>query len=83
MLPSINTLHAELCAGTLTSIALTRRCLDRIAEVDGELHAVLAVDDNALAQAEAADARYRAGRPRSRLDSDSPRCDLLTSRANR
>ncbi len=68
MLPSIDTLHAELCAGTLTSVALTRRCLDRIDEVDGQLHAVLAVDDTALAQAGAADARYRAGRQRGRLD---------------
>jgi amidase len=68
VLPPISTLHAELCAGTLTSVALTQQCLDRIEQVDGELHAVLAVDDTALAQAEAADARYRAGQQRGRLD---------------
>lgn len=68
MFPPISQLHAELCGGTLTSVTLTRQCLDRIEQIDGELHAVLAVDGTALAQAEAADARYRTGRQLGQLD---------------
>src|SRR5579883_2799666 len=29
----------QLCSGALTAVALTQRCLDRIAQVDGELRA--------------------------------------------
>jgi aspartyl-tRNA(Asn)/glutamyl-tRNA(Gln) amidotransferase subunit A len=58
-----------LAAGNTTSVALTEAHLDRIADVDGALHAFLQVDrDGALAQAEASDARRAAGSPASALD---------------
>jgi aspartyl-tRNA(Asn)/glutamyl-tRNA(Gln) amidotransferase subunit A len=58
-----------LAAGDTTSVALTEAHLDRIADVDGALHAFLQVDrDGALAQAEASDARRAAGSPASALD---------------
>jgi aspartyl-tRNA(Asn)/glutamyl-tRNA(Gln) amidotransferase subunit A len=58
-----------LAAGNTTSVALTEAHLDRIAAVDGALHAFLQVDrDGALAQAEASDARRAAGSPASALD---------------
>ncbi len=58
-----------LAAGETTSVELTRAHLDRIAEVDGAVHAFLHVDaEGALAQAAEADARRAAGTPASGLD---------------
>jgi aspartyl-tRNA(Asn)/glutamyl-tRNA(Gln) amidotransferase subunit A len=58
-----------LAAGETTSVELTRAHLDRIAEVDGAVHAFLHVDaEGALAQAAAADERRAAGTPASALD---------------
>ncbi len=58
-----------LAAGETTSVELTRAHLDRIAEVDGAVHAFLHVDaDGALAQAAASDERRAAGTPASALD---------------
>jgi aspartyl-tRNA(Asn)/glutamyl-tRNA(Gln) amidotransferase subunit A len=58
-----------LAAGELTSVALTQAHLDRIADVDGALHAFLQVDgDGALRDAAAADERRAAGAPASALD---------------
>jgi aspartyl-tRNA(Asn)/glutamyl-tRNA(Gln) amidotransferase subunit A len=58
-----------LASGDTTSVALTQASLDRIAEVDGAVHAFLHVDaDGSLAQAEASDARRAAGNPASALD---------------
>ncbi|WP_205474861.1 Asp-tRNA(Asn)/Glu-tRNA(Gln) amidotransferase subunit GatA [Nocardioides sp. SYSU D00038] len=58
-----------LAAGETTSVELTRASLDRIAQVDGVVHAFLHVDaESALAQAEASDARRAAGTPASTLD---------------
>ncbi|WKN49815.1 Asp-tRNA(Asn)/Glu-tRNA(Gln) amidotransferase subunit GatA [Nocardioides sp. Arc9.136] len=58
-----------LAAGETTSVALTQAHLDRIAEVDGAVHAFLHVDaEGALAQATESDARRAAGAAASRLD---------------
>ena len=62
-------LVAMLEAGETTSVEITQACLDRIAEVDGTVHAFLHVDaEGALAQAAASDARRAAGTPASALD---------------
>ncbi|MFJ9577476.1 amidase family protein [Streptomyces sp. NPDC101191] len=66
--PALTDLHDRLRGGTLTSTALTRLCLDRIAAVNPVLGAVLAVDATALEQAAAADRRYAAGTPLGPLD---------------
>ncbi len=58
-----------LAVGEVTSVELTQAHLDRIAAVDGDVHAFLHVDtDGALAAAAAADERRRGGEPRGRLD---------------
>ena len=59
----------ELAAGRVTSVEVTQRHLDRIAEVDGAVHAFLHVDaEGALEHAAASDARRAAGSPASALD---------------
>jgi aspartyl-tRNA(Asn)/glutamyl-tRNA(Gln) amidotransferase subunit A len=56
-------------SGDVSSVELTQAHLDRIAAVDGDVHAFLHVDaDGALAQAGDADERRRAGNAQSRLD---------------
>ena len=58
-----------LAAGETTSVELTQAHLDRIAAVDGPVHAFLHVDtEGALEQAAAADERRSAGNPASPLD---------------
>jgi len=58
-----------LAAGETTSVAITQAALDRIAAVDGAVHAFLHVDAaGALAQAAASDARRAAGAPLHALD---------------
>ncbi len=62
-------LAGDLAAGTTTSVELTQAALDRIAAVDGEVHAFLQVDgEGALAAARASDERRAAGQPASALD---------------
>ena len=59
---SIADLGRALRAGTLTSVALTRQALARIAEQDGTLHAFIEVTaERALAEAARADERLAAG----------------------
>jgi aspartyl-tRNA(Asn)/glutamyl-tRNA(Gln) amidotransferase subunit A len=59
----------DLASGTTTSVEITQAALDRIAEVDGAVHAFLQVDtEAALAAARASDERRAAGRPASALD---------------
>ncbi|MGA8257729.1 MAG: amidase family protein, partial [Nocardioides sp.] len=60
---------ADLASGATTSVKLTQAHLDRIAAVDGAVHAFLHIDaEGALAQAAASDARRAAGTPASELD---------------
>jgi aspartyl-tRNA(Asn)/glutamyl-tRNA(Gln) amidotransferase subunit A len=58
-----------LAAGETTSVEVTRAHLDRIAEVDGDVHAFLHVDaEGALRAAAESDERRAAGAPSSPLD---------------
>ncbi|NUR05837.1 MAG: Asp-tRNA(Asn)/Glu-tRNA(Gln) amidotransferase subunit GatA [Nocardioidaceae bacterium] len=58
-----------LASGETSSVELTRAHLDRIAAVDGDVHAFLQVDaEGALAAARASDERRAAGTPASVLD---------------
>lgn len=62
-------LAEALAAGETTSVEVTQAFLDRIAAVDGEVHAFLHVDaEGALAAARASDERRAAGAPASVLD---------------
>ena len=60
-----------MAAGTLTSRALTRAYLDRIAAIDDsgpQLNAVIDLNPNAIRDAEARDAERKAGKVRGPLD---------------
>ena len=62
-------LAEQLADGRVTSVEVTQRHLDRIAEVDGQVHAFLHVDpEGALEQAAASDARRAQGQAMSPLD---------------
>ena len=62
-------LAASLAAGDVSSVELTEAHLDRIAAVDGDIHAFLHVDaGGALAAARASDERRGVGAPVSALD---------------
>ena len=54
-------LAARLAAGEISSVEATQAHLDRIAEVDGDVHAFLHVNENALAAAADIDRRRAAG----------------------
>ncbi|HWT34293.1 MAG TPA: Asp-tRNA(Asn)/Glu-tRNA(Gln) amidotransferase subunit GatA [Microbacterium sp.] len=54
-------LAAKLAAGEVSSVEATRAHLDRIAAVDGEVHAFLHVNDRALTVADDIDRRRAAG----------------------
>jgi aspartyl-tRNA(Asn)/glutamyl-tRNA(Gln) amidotransferase subunit A len=58
----------QLTAGEITSVELTRACLDRIEKHDGAVRAFLRVDPSAaLARAVEIDGRRKAGKPVGRL----------------
>ena len=62
-------LAEALASGETTSVEITQAHLDRIAEVEGDVHAFLHVDaDGALRAAAESDARRTAGETRSSLD---------------
>src|ERR1044072_2520868 len=54
--------------GRLSAVALTGAYLRRIHAIDPKIHAVIAVDPTALAQAAASDRRHRSGHTRGPLD---------------
>jgi Asp-tRNA(Asn)/Glu-tRNA(Gln) amidotransferase A subunit family amidase len=61
--------RAAFADGSDSPRALLEQCLGRIAERDGEVHAFVTVNtDGARAAADAATARYRAGKPLSSID---------------
>jgi amidase len=63
---------AALCkamaSGGLTATALTQRCLDRVADANPALGAVIGVTPDALDQAAASEAAWLAGQPRGALE---------------
>lgn len=59
---SIADLQLAMKKGDLTSEALTRAALMRIKALDGKLHAVIAINPDAVAEAKAADAARKAGK---------------------
>ena len=61
-------LRQAMAEGGLTATALTRHYLDRIADVNPALGAVIAVTPDVLDQAAASDAARRAGQPRGALE---------------
>lgn len=58
----------EMRQGRLTSVSLTKAYLRRIRDLDDRLHAVLAVNPQALAEASASDRHRRMHGPRSPLE---------------
>jgi amidase len=65
---SVAGLRQAMAADRITATALARHCLDRITDVNPVLRAVIAVSPDALDQAAASDAAWRAGRPRGPLE---------------
>jgi aspartyl-tRNA(Asn)/glutamyl-tRNA(Gln) amidotransferase subunit A len=57
----------ELSAGQFSAESITLSCLDRIRANDPRLRAFLAIDDTAIDQARAIDAKRKAGRPLGKL----------------
>ena len=69
ILKSAAELADSLAAGEITSVELTQAHLDRIAAVDGDVHAFLHIDaEGALSQAAASDARRANGDALHALD---------------
>lgn len=59
---TIKEAQEKLEAGEITSVELTKACLERIKEVDGEIHACLTVcEEEALAEAQKADETRKLG----------------------
>jgi amidase len=65
---SVTGLWQAMAEGGLTATALTQQHLDRIADVNPVLGAVIAVIPDVLEQAAASDAAWRAGQPRGPLE---------------
>src|SRR5690242_1378926 len=65
---SLREAAALIADGTLSPVALTRACLDRIADAGAELHAFITVTaEQAMADAARAEAEIKAGRHRGAL----------------
>jgi len=67
---SVATLQADMSAGRVSAEQIVQAYLDRIAQIDSagpSLHAVIAVNPDALAQARELDAERKAKGPRSAM----------------
>lgn len=65
---SIAQLGEDLAAGKTSAVVVTQGYIDRIKMYDGALHSVIAVAPDAIKQAEASDARRKAGQALGPLD---------------
>ena len=65
---SLAQISADLASKTVTSAAVTQAYLDRIAQYDGPLNAIIVVAPDALAQAAASDKRRAEGKALGPLD---------------
>jgi amidase len=65
---SVAELRQAMFDGRLTATALTQHCLTRIKELNPLLHAVIAVNPEALTEAAASDEAWDSGRPRGLLE---------------
>ncbi len=65
---SVAELRRAMAEGRVTATAVTQHYLDRITRLNPALGAVIAVTPDALEQAAASDAAWRAGKPRGPLD---------------
>ena len=61
-------LSADLAAHRITATALVRDYEARIARINPKIHAVIALNPRAMAEARASDARWAAGHPLGPLD---------------
>ena len=64
---NITTLQADMAAGRIDAVGLVRAYEGRIATLDPQLHSVIALNPDALAQARALDAERKAGHLRGPL----------------
>lgn len=64
----ITAIHGRLGDGELSSVEVTQRCLDRIATLDPELNAVIALDPTARTRAAESDLRHAHGADLGPLD---------------
>lgn len=65
---SLAQVSADLASGATTSVAVTQAYIERIKQYDAALKSVIRVADDALKQAEAADARRKEGKALGPLD---------------
>jgi len=65
---SVVEFRQAMADGHLTATALTQLCLKRIDELNPALHAVIAVNPDALAEAAVSDEAWESGRPRGPLE---------------
>lgn len=64
---TITELLPKLASGEISSRQLVQACLDRIREIDGQVHAFISVnEEDALAQADEADRRCQSGETQAR-----------------
>lgn len=65
---TIQELAEKLGKGELTSVEITKAFLNQIKEKDGEIHAFLALNERALAEAEESDKRRKTSQVLSKID---------------